>query len=92
MGHVSSIAFGAALKKKKILFVLMRRFILNALGSHAIVGSRKLPNYKYILINNGVHESVGSQSTIAFNDIKKIKKFGFDKYFLVKIKNHWKRT
>ena len=53
------------------------------LGSHAIVGCRKLPNYKYILINNGVHESVGSQPTVAFEiDIERIaRSFGFDKYF-----------
>tara|TARA_B100001121_G_scaffold300650_1_gene310724 strand:+ start:858 stop:1976 length:1119 start_codon:yes stop_codon:yes gene_type:complete len=84
MGHVSSIAFGAALKKKtNIICIDGDGSFLMHLGSHAVVGSRKLPNYKYILINNGVHESVGSQPTVAFDiDIKKIaKSFGFNRYF-----------
>ena len=90
MGHVSSIAFGTALKKKEnIVCIDGDGSFLMHLGSHAIIGSRKLPNYKYILINNGVHESVGSQPTVAYNiDIKRIaKSFGFDKYFFSDNKN-----
>ena len=83
MGHVSSIAFGAALKKKvNIVCIDGDGSFLMHLGAHAIIGSRKLENYKYILINNGVHESVGSQPTVALDiDIKKIaKSFGFENY------------
>ena len=90
MGHVSSIAFGAALKKKKnIICIDGDGSFLMHLGSHAVIGSRKLPNYKYILINNGVHESVGSQPTVAFDiDIKGIAKvLALINIFLVMIKN-----
>lgn len=84
MGHVSSIAFGAALKQKKnIICIDGDGSFLMHLGSHAVIGSKKLRNYKYILINNGVHESVGSQPTVAFDiNIKRIaESFGFDEYF-----------
>ena len=58
------------------------------LGAHAIIGSRKLENYKYILINNGVHESVGSQPTVALDiDIKKLKVLALKTIYLVIIKN-----
>ena len=42
------------------------------LGALAIIGSKQLSNFKYILINNGCHESVGGQKTVAFDlNIKK---------------------
>ena len=90
MGHVSSIAFGAALKKKvNIVCIDGDGSFLMHLGAHAIIGSRKLENYKYILINNGVHESVGSQPTVALDiDIKKIAKvLALKTIYLVIIKN-----
>ena len=48
-----------------------------------------LKNYKYILINNGVHESVGSQPTVALDiDIKKLQKvLALKTIYLVIIKN-----
>ena len=41
-------------------------------GSFGVIGSMRLRNFKYILINNGCHQSVGGQKTVSLNiDIKK---------------------
>jgi len=37
------------------------------LGALGVVANNSKSNFKYILINNGSHESVGGQPTIAFN-------------------------
>ena len=85
MGHASSIAFGASLfSTKNIICIDGDGSFLMHMGSLAVIGEKKLKNFKYILINNGAHESVGGQGTVAFDiDIKSImKSFGFN-YFLV---------
>ncbi len=83
MGHVSSIALGVAItNKKRIICIDGDGSFLMHLGALAIIGSKQLGNFKYILINNGCHESVGGQKTVAFDlNIKNIAEaFGF-KYF-----------
>ena len=35
------------------------------LGSMAAIGERKAPNLRHIVLNNGAHDSVGGQPTIA---------------------------
>ena len=43
------------------------------MGGMASIGSKKLKNYKHLLINNGVHGSVGGQETDGFRvNFKKI--------------------
>jgi len=43
------------------------------MGSSAITSLNAQDNFKYILINNGAHESVGGQPTVAFNiEVEKI--------------------
>ena len=37
------------------------------LGSLGLIGSQKPENFIHILINNGVHDSVGGQPTISFD-------------------------
>lgn len=40
------------------------------LGSFATIGKCGLRNFKHVLINNAVHDSVGGQPTGAVSDIK----------------------
>ena len=37
------------------------------MGSQAIIGQRGPPNLRHIIINNGAHDSVGGQPTVARN-------------------------
>lgn len=66
MGHCSSIALGVAMAKKDLESVLCidgDGAALMHLGSLATVGKCGLSNFKHILINNAVHDSVGGQPT-----------------------------
>ena len=67
MGHVSSIALGIAINNKEYCVDGDGSFLMH-LGSLAIIGSMKLKNFKYILINNGCHQSVGGQETVSFKN------------------------
>ncbi|MCH8567435.1 MAG: phosphonopyruvate decarboxylase [Balneolales bacterium] len=64
MGHTSSIAAGIALAKKDKLVVCLDgdASALMHMGAMAIIGQNKnLDNLIHIVLNNGVHESVGGQ-------------------------------
>ena len=37
------------------------------MGSQAIIGQQGPPNLRHIIINNGAHDSVGGQPTVARN-------------------------
>lgn len=67
MGHTSSIALGIALGTNKNVWCYDGdgSFFMH-MGSGAVNSSISLPNYKYIVNNNGAHESVGSQPTVGF--------------------------
>lgn len=77
MGHASSIALGIALEKTdRQVFCLDGdgAFIMH-MGTLGSIGSMIPTNYKHILFNNGVHESVGGQPTCSFDmDIPAIAK------------------
>ena len=68
MGHTASIAFGMSLGTDKNIYCIDGdgSFLMH-MGSLAIIGQNANDNFKYILINNGAHESVGGQPTVAFN-------------------------
>lgn len=69
MGHTSSIAMGIAIEKsdRNVICVDGDGSLLMHMGSLAINGSMKgLQNFKHIVINNGAHDSVGGQPTVAF--------------------------
>ena len=69
MGHVSSIALGLShgLKENQnIICIDGDGSCLMHMGSLAILGTSKIKNLKYFLINNGVHDSVGGQDTVGF--------------------------
>jgi len=67
MGHSSSIALGVAIQKpeKKIWVIDGDGAMLMHMGSMAVIGSQKPANITHIVINNGAHETVGGQPTVA---------------------------
>lgn len=66
MGHANQIALGIAIHKpnKQIICIDGDGAVLMHMGSLAINGSLKCNNFKHIVINNGVHDSVGGQPTV----------------------------
>lgn len=76
MGHTSSIALGVSLATDKDVYCVDGdgSFIMH-MGAHAVIGKIAPDNYHYILINNGVHDSVGGQATVGFDiDVENILK------------------
>ena len=67
MGHASSIAFGLAIAnpQKKIVCLDGDGAALMHLGALPVAAQIKSLNLFHIVINNGVHGSVGNQSTVA---------------------------
>ena len=67
MGHASQIALGIASQKKnrKVICVDGDGAVIMHLGGLAICGQSEIKNFKHIVINNGAHDSVGGQPTVA---------------------------
>ena len=84
MGHTSSVALGYSLSTKvKTICIDGDGSLLMHLGSIKTAGTFANKNFKYILLNNSSHDSVGGQSTYA-NDInfeKLSKSLGFKKFY-----------
>ncbi|MGL5152297.1 MAG: phosphonopyruvate decarboxylase [Clostridium sp.] len=75
MGHASQIALGIAKFKeeRQVYCIDGDGSFLMHMGGAAIIGESAPKNYKHIVINNGAHDSVGGQDTVAFNiDFKKL--------------------
>mgnify|MGYP005992134291 FL=1 len=93
MGHASSVALGYSIStKNKTICVDGDGSLLMHLGSIKTAGTFANKNFKYILLNNNAHDSVGGQSTYA-NDIdfeKLSKSFGFKKFYSIKNKKNLK--
>ena len=87
MGHTASVALGYSLSSKnKTLCIDGDGSLLMHLGSIKTAGSFAGKNFKYILLNNNTHDSVGGQNTHA-NDInfeKLSKSLGFKKFYSIK--------
>jgi phosphonopyruvate decarboxylase len=68
MGHASQIALGAAcaIQDRNVFCIDGDGAFIMHMGSPAIIGSKGPSNFKHILINNGVHDSVGGQPTVGF--------------------------
>jgi phosphonopyruvate decarboxylase len=66
MGHTASIACGVAIGTAKNVFCVDGdgSFIMH-MGSFPVIADKAPKNFKYIMINNGAHESVGGQPTVA---------------------------
>ena len=83
MGHTSSVALGYALSNKNnTVCIDGDGSMLMHLGSLKTVGTFANKNFKYIVLNNNSHDSVGGQNTYADKiDFQKLSKsLGF-KYF-----------
>lgn len=67
MGHSSSIAMGVAINKpnQKVWCIDGDGAVLMHMGSMAVLGANKLPNFVHVVINNGAHETVGGMNTVA---------------------------
>lgn len=67
MGHSSSIALGIALNKPntRVWCLDGDGAALMHMGAMAVIGAKAPSNYIHVIINNGAHESVGGQPTVA---------------------------
>lgn len=91
MGHTSSVALGYALSSKNTTICIDGDgSLLMHLGSIKTAGNFADKNFKYILINNNSHDSVGGQSTHAINvNFEKLAiSLGFKKFYSIKSKNN----
>ncbi|NVK56715.1 MAG: phosphonopyruvate decarboxylase [Alteromonadaceae bacterium] len=68
MGHASQIALGIALKQpsRPVYCFDGDGAALMHMGSLAVSGQSGCSNFVHIVLNNGAHESVGGQPTVAF--------------------------
>ncbi|MDE0864189.1 MAG: phosphonopyruvate decarboxylase [Rubripirellula sp.] len=77
MGHASQIAMGIALSRpeRQVYCLDGDGAMLMHMGSAAIVGATGVPNFKHVIFNNGVHDSVGGMPTaglkVSFTEIVK---------------------
>jgi phosphonopyruvate decarboxylase len=84
MGHSSMVSLGVALhSKKEVLCLDGDGSLLMHLGGMGIAGNFGTKNFKHVLFNNGSHESVGGQPTIANKiNFKKLSlSLGYKRYF-----------
>ena len=94
MGHTSSVALGYSLSnKKETVCIDGDGSLLMHLGSIKTAGTFANKNFKYILLNNNSHDSVGGQKTYScdINFEKLSKSLGFEKYYLIKNKLSMKK-
>ena len=93
MGHTSSVALGYSLfSKYKTICIDGDGSFLMHLGSIKTAGSFANKKFKYILLNNNAHDSVGGQNTYAKDiDLEKFSKsLGFKKFYSIKNKKELK--
>jgi phosphonopyruvate decarboxylase len=69
MGHASQIALGIAIAKpeRNVFCFDGDGAVLMHLGGLGIIGNIAPKNFKHIVFNNGAHDSVGGQPTVAMN-------------------------
>ncbi len=69
MGHASSVAAGIARQKPHSTVVVLDGdgALLMQMGALATHGVSRLPNLVHVVLNNGAHESVGGQPTVALD-------------------------
>lgn len=69
MGHASQIALAIALntKNRRVICIDGDGATLMHMGALATVGTKKTENFIHIVLNNGAHDSVGGQPTVAMD-------------------------
>ena len=95
MGHTSSVALGYSLNSRNTTICLDGDgSLLMHLGSLKTAGTFARKNFKYILLNNNSHDSVGGQNTYAseINFEKLSQSLGFKKFYIIKNKNNLKNN
>jgi phosphonopyruvate decarboxylase len=67
MGHAASVALSIALHKPELPVTCLDGdgAVLMHMGALAAIGTQKPRNFCHIVLNNGAHDSVGGQPTIA---------------------------
>jgi phosphonopyruvate decarboxylase len=94
MGHTSSVALGYSLfSKKNTVCIDGDGSLLMHLGSIKTAGTFANKNFKYVLLNNNTHDSVGGHSTYA-NDVnfeKLSKSLGFKKFYSINNQKNLKK-
>ena len=67
MGHASTIALGVAQFQRQRCVICLDGdgAVLMHMGSLATIGAQKPQNLVHVLLNNGSHDSVGGQPTVA---------------------------
>jgi len=82
MGHTSQIALAISLARqdKNVYCLDGDGSMIMHMGSLSIAAQVSKNNFKYLLINNGMHQSVGGQPTVGFkiNMCQIARSFGFD--------------
>jgi phosphonopyruvate decarboxylase len=95
MGHASSIALSIALQKPQLQVTCLDGdgAALMHMGALAAIGTQKPCNYCHIVLNNGAHDSVGGQPTIApFIDMPAVARAcGYVHIYRVKSKEELKK-
>jgi len=95
MGHTISVGLGYSLfSNKKTICIDGDGSILMHLGSLKTAGTFASSNFKYILLNNNSHDSVGGQNTYADSvDFKKLSRsLGFKKFYCIKNNKNLKKN
>lgn len=75
MGHASSVAFGIAMNcpSRKVVCLDGDAAAIMHMGAFTMMGKYTLPNMLHVVLNNGVHESVGGQPSAGYRiDMTKI--------------------
>ena len=86
MGHTTSVALGYSLSSSnKTICIDGDGSLLMHLGSIKTAGTFANKNFRYILLNNNSHDSVGGQKTYAYNiNFEKLSKsLGFTKFYKI---------
>ena len=94
MGHTASVALGYSIKSKDKIFCLDGDgSLLMHMGSITTVSNYSKKNYRYILLNNNSHESVGGQLTNASGiDFNKFRdSIGYRNYYKIENQNNIKK-
>jgi phosphonopyruvate decarboxylase len=66
MGHASQIALGVAAARPELRVVCLDGdgSVIMHMGGLATIGATRVENLTHVVVNNGVHDSVGGQPTV----------------------------